>query len=843
MRVPVNWLAELVPAATELSATKQDDAQRLAADLASIGLEEEELFGPDVAGPLVVGRVLDLEPEKHSNGKTINWCHVEVGESEPRGIVCGAHNFGAGDLIVAALPGAVLPGDFRIAARKTYGHVSDGMICSERELGLGDNHDGIIVLADLGLSGEPGDDAIALLGLDQHTLDVNVTPDRGYEYSIRGVAREYANLKGVPFDDPANVEAADAAALPDAVSVTVADDAPIHGVAGCDRFAARVVRGIDVSASTPYWMRHRLLQAGMRPISLVVDVTNYVMLETGQPLHGYDHDLVSGGITVRRATAGEKLTTLDDKTRKLDPEDLLITDSDGGRILGMAGVMGGADTEVSGSTSAVLIEAAHFEPVTIARTSRRHRLSSEASRRYERGVDHELAPRAAELAARLLTRLGGGVADESATDVDERTPTATTRMPIDLPATIVGVDYAETDVVRLLEATGTHVARDGNDFVLTPPSWRQDLVLPVDYVEEVARLGGYASIPSELPRARQGTGLTPSQRYRRHASNLLADLGITEVLSYPFTNASRHDDFRLGDDDPRRYNVKLANPLAEDQPLMRTSLLATLVDVAVRNIGRGNKDVAVFETGLVTLPTEPTVRTARRYAPGYFPTDDERAAVFDAVPPQPRHLAAVLTGHLDAAGWWGPGRRADAHDVIELTRRLAGLAGASAIVAPSDRAPFHPGRCARITLPSGAEFGYAGELHPKVCESLDLPARTVAFEVNLDVVTDEPLQPTDTAVLSTYPAATQDVALIVDRNVPAAEVTGALQDGAGDLLETVHLFDLYEGEQVGDGRKSLAYRLTFRATDRTLTADEASEARKAASELAVMRFGAEIRGA
>ncbi|GAB3565790.1 phenylalanine--tRNA ligase subunit beta [Spelaeicoccus albus] len=839
----MNWLADLVPGATELSATKAGDAERLAAELASIGLEEEELFGPEITGPLVVARVLELEPEKHSNGKTVNWCRVDTGEAEPRGIVCGAHNFAAGDLVVAALPGAVLPGDFRIAARKTYGHVSDGMICSARELGLGDDHDGIIVLADLGLSGEAGDDATVLLGLDQHTLDVNVTPDRGYEYSIRGVAREYAGLKGIPFTDPAAVDVPDAASLPDAVAVTLADDAPIHDVPGCDRFAVRIVRGLDATTPTPYWMRHRLLQAGMRSISLIVDVTNYVMLETGQPLHGYDADLLHGGITVRRARSGETLTTLDDKTRTLDPEDLLITDSGGDRILGMAGVMGGADTEVGDDTSAVAIEAAHFEPVTVARTSRRHRLSSEASRRYERGVDHALAPHAAELAVRLLVRYGGGSADDAATDVDERIPAAPVRMALGLPAAIVGVDYSEDDVVRLLEATGTRVEREGDELALTAPSWRQDLVRPVDYVEEVARLGGYSSIPSVLPSARKGTGLTASQRYRRNASNLLADLGITEVLTYPFTSAGRHDDFQLDSDDPRRFNFRLANPIADDQPLMRTSLLATLVDAAVRNIGRGNKDVAVFETGLVTVPVERTVRKAPRYAPGYFPSDDERAAVFDAVPPQPRHLAAVLTGRLDAAGWWGPGRPADAHDAIELTRRLAGVAGVDAIVESADRAPFHPGRCARVTLPSGAEFGYAGELHPKVCESLDLPARTVAFEVNLDVVTAEPSATKDTGVLSTYPAATQDIALIVGRDVPAAHVTEALRDGAGDLLETVHLFDLYEGEQVGEYRKSLAYRLTFRAPDRTLTADEATRARQAAAEQAIARFGAEVRGA
>ncbi|WGW13159.1 phenylalanine--tRNA ligase subunit beta [Saxibacter everestensis] len=838
MLVPLNWLADY----TKLG---DSSAEEIAEQLAGIGLEEEDLFGPVVSGPLVVGRVLTIEPEPQKNGKTINWCSVDVGEDAPRGIVCGAHNFGTSDLVVVALSGAVLPGDFAIAARKTYGHVSDGMICSTKELGLGEDHDGIIVLSELGLDATPGDDAIPLLGLDHTTLDVNVTPDRGYQLSLRGIAREYAQLTGQAFADPADIEIPDAGTLPDAFPVELRDQTPLAAKPGCDRFITRIVRGIDPTAKSPYWMQRRLLQAGMRPISLIVDVTNYVMLALGQPLHAYDLGLLGEKIVVRRAIAGETLTTLDDVKRKLDPEDLLITDetADGtSRIIGLAAVMGGADAEVGDSTKDVVIEAAHFDTISIARSARRHKLSTEASRRFERGVDHNLAPFAAELTVRLLVEYGAGKADEAVTDVDNREPQNTVRMPLTLPAQLVGVDYADDEVVGLLEAMGAAVTRDGEDVVVTPPSWRQDLVRSVDLVEEVARLGGYSRIPSVVPDGKAGAGLTLAQRVRRQVSNRLTVLGLDEVLSYPFTAAKRHEEFGLPADDPRRFNAKLANPLSDELPLMRTTLLATLVDVATRNIGRGLKEVSIFEAGLVTQPSGPKLAHAPRFEPGILPSDAERNTVFAAVPPQPLHYAGVLTGAREHAGWWGKGRPADAADAIELARAIADVRGLELSVASVHYEPWHPGRCAELRLPSGALFGHAGELHPKVCEALELPARAVAFEVNLDALIAEAAPARSTEVLSSFPVSRQDVALIVDSAVPAADVTAALQSGAGELLESIELFDVFEGEQAGVGRKSLAYRLVFRALDRTLTADETSAMRQAATSVAVERFDAVVRG-
>ncbi len=840
MRIPLGWLREHVdvPAA----ATAED----VAATLVRVGLEEEALHGAEVRGPLVVGRVLDLADEPQSNGKTIRWCQVDVGDSEPRGIVCGAHNFTVGDLVVVSLPGAVLAGGFEITARRTYGHVSDGMICSAKELDVGDEAGGIIVLSEWGLAGQPGDDAVPLLGLDERVVEVNVTPDRGYALSVRGVAREYAHGARLDvaavFRDPADV--AVPAARGGGHPVVLADGAPIYGVPGCDRFVARVVRGVDPQAPTPYWLRRRLVEAGMRPISLAVDVTNYVMLAVGQPLHAYDLSALDEAITVRRARTGERLRTLDDIDRVLDLEDLLITEGPRGeRVIGLAGVMGGASTEVSRATRDVLVEAAHFDPVAVARTARRHRLYSEASRRFERGVDPALPPVAAELVVRLLVAHGGGTADPQVTDVDARLPVERVRMPADLPSRLVGVDYPDARVRELLEQVGCTVETDAGWLLVTPPSWRPDLLQGADLVEEVARLDGYAAIPSVLPNAPPGRGLTAAQRAHRSVSRALAEAGLIEVLTYPFVGPERDDELALPDDDPRRRAVRLANPLSDEQPRLRTSLLSTLVDAVRRNLGRGASDVAVFEVGSVVRPdaapaAAPVLGVDRR------PAAEELAALDAAVPHQPWRVAGVITGLREPSGWWGPGRRADAGDAIDAARLVADtLHVAVQVAADREHPPWHPGRCAALRLADGTLVGHAGELRPKVTNALELPARTVAFEVDLDVLVDAAPAAVQARPVSPYPLAKEDVALVVPADVPAADVHRALVAGGGGLVEDVRLFDVYAGEQVPPGHRSLAFALRMRAPDRTLTTAEASAVRDAAVAEAARRCGAVLRGA
>ena len=495
----------------------------------------------------------------------------------------------------------------------------------------------------------------------------------------------------------------------------------------------------------------------------------------------------------------------------------------------------------------VILEAAHFDPVSIARTARRHRLPSEAAKRFERGVDPAVGPAAARRAADLLVELAGGVLSTDTTQAGDAPEPRVIELAADLPSARVGVDYSVDDVTRLLAAVGAEAVRasDTSDEAptlrVTVPTWRSDLTHAVDLVEEVARAGGYERIPSVEPQAPGGAGLTESQRARRRVSNMLAASGLTEVLTYPFTSQARADDLLYPEDDERRTLVKLANPLGEDRPLMRSTLLSTLVDAVVRNTGRGFKDVAVFEAGLVTHGGRPTDEPGPRFAPGYHPTALELNRVRGSVPAQPHHIAGVIAGHAVLPGVLGGGRRADAHDAIDLVHRIAAVNGQTVRAEADARAPWHPGRCARFTLADGSVFGWAGELHPKVCENLGLPVRTAAFEIDLDALLAQPDERDWTGALSTYPVSRQDVALVVDEALPAAALMDTLRSAAGEELESLEVFDVYTGDQVPDGAKSLALRMTFRATDRTLTADEASRLREAATTAAATKHGAEVR--
>ncbi len=856
MRVPVDWLAEYaaVPPGTT--------GAQIAADLVAVGLEEEALHGGGVTGPLVVGRVLTKTPEPQKNGKTINWCSLDVGEAngtgDPQWVVCGAHNFEVGDLVPVILPGGVLPtpqGPLTVSARKTYRHVSAGMITSERELGLGDDHDGIIVLTRR-FAGDtdqlarlvPGADAIAILGLDRETVEVNVTPDRGYCFSIRGIAREYAHATGAAYTDPVLALAASAPPANDrGYAVRLADEAPIRGRAGCGRYVARIVRGIDVAAPSPTWMKARLTEAGMRPISLPVDVTNYVMLGLGQPLHAFDLARLGAEIVVRRAAPGERMTTLDDVDRALSPEDLLITDG-GGAPIAIAGVMGGASTEVTESTTDVLIEAAHFDPVTVARSARRHKLPSEASRRFERGVDPLLAPAAAELAVHLLVTYGGGTADAGVTDVgDPWVPEVITLDPA-FPGRYVGVPYAAADVARILTEIGCRVeqvetdpvdgdAGEASEFLVTPPSWRPDLRTAPDLVEEVARIDGYERIPSVVPTTPGGRGLTHAQSVRRLVADVLAAQGLSEIWSAPFVGETRHTAFGWDAAATRARTVSIANPLSDEAPLMRTSVLTTMVDALARNVSRGAKDVALFEIGLVVDLDGPQ-RSAPTEEVGVHPALEVLEAITAAVPRQPRHLGLLLAGDRDRAGWWGPGRAVDVHDAVALVRSLAAALAVEVVVTADNPMPYHPGRCARVTLSDGTLVGHVGELHPHVIAALGVPPRTVGGELDLDVLTAASEATVTARTLVTTPLAYTDLALVVDEDIPAAAVEEALVAGAGEHLESVTLFDVYRGDQVGEGKKSLAYRLTARAPERTLRTEEVSALRDAALAQAASRLGA-----
>ena len=844
MRIPLSWLRE--SAQVPAGATAED----VMADLVKVGFEEEAVHRPTDAlrGPVVVGQVLSLVKEPQSNGKTINWCQVRVvpeGQEQTltgkgidpsgvQGIVCGAHNFVEGDKVVVTLPGAVLPGDFHISARKTYGHMSAGMIASVRELGIGEDHDGILVLSRIGLDPEIGTDAMELLGLYDEAAEINVTPDRGYAFSIRGVAREYAHATGTVFTDPASKVNAPAS-LTGGYGVKINDDAPIYGNPGCDRFVARTVRGVDATRPTPPWMSSRLRLAGIRSISLPVDISNYVMLELGQPLHFYDQDKLSGDIVVRRAVTGEKLTTLDGKERALDPEDLLITDDSG--PIGVAGVMGGASTEVSDSTSTVLIEAAHFEEVSIARSRRRHKLPSEASKRFERGVDWQVANIAAQRAVDLLVELAGGTADETGTDVGTAPDAVSIALPAAFAAQRIGIDFTEEQIVTSLEDLGAVVEKSDGGWTVSAPSWRQDLETKEDLSEEIARLVGYDQIPATLPVAPPGRGLTRVQQQRRRLIQSLADAGLTEVLAYPFVSKTANDTFGVAEAGAPRTAVKLANPISEEHGYLRTSVLPGLIEVAKRNHSRGFRDLALFEAGLVFLPGE-SVGTASIPPLGVKPADEVLDALYDGVPAQPLHVAAVLTGHDSPAAAGHTPRLWDWADALDIARLIGDVLGVEVVVAQGQHQAFHPGRAAQLSLRTGEVVGYAGELHPKLLAASDMPARSVALEINADALFEAAADVIVARHISTFPVATQDVALVVPQEIPADEVLAALREGAGELLEDVALFDVYAGKGIEDGKKSLAFGLRFRANDRTLTADEASAARESAVAVAAERFGA-----
>ncbi|WP_327427384.1 phenylalanine--tRNA ligase subunit beta [Streptomyces sp. NBC_01236] len=843
MRVPLSWLREYV----DLPAT--ETGRDVQAKLISVGLEVEtvEQLGADLKGPLVVGQVLTVE-ELTEFKKPIRFCTVDVGTAngtgEPQEIVCGARNFAVGDKVVVVLPGAVLPGNFAIAARKTYGKTSHGMICSGDELGMGDDGwgsprtesggGGIIVLPP---EHEVGTDAIELLQLVDEVLDIAVTPDRGYALSIRGVAREAATAYGLPLRDPALLDVP----APNAFGYPVQISDPM----GCDRFTARTVTGLDPEAHSPIWLKRRLQKAGMRPISLAVDITNYVMLELGQPLHAYDRTRVQGAIGVRRAEQGEKLTTLDGAKRTLDAEDLVITDDRG--PIGLAGVMGGANTEIDdteGTTTEVVIEAAHFDALSIARTARRHKLASEASKRFERGVDPQAASAAAQRTVDLLVLLAGGSADAGVTEVIAPSAPHTITIPANHPDKVAGVDYGRETVVRRLQQVGCDVYGQ-DELIVTVPSWRPDLTDPNDLAEEVIRLEGYENLPSTLPKPPAGRGLTDRQRLHRRFGRALAGAGYVEALNYPFIGEHVFDQFGLAADDPQRKVVKLVNPLSDEEPALRTTLLPGLLHALRRNDGRGSHDLALFETGLVFQPQD-ELRVAGRLPVDRRPTDEEIASLTAALPVQPLHAAVVLAGAREQAGWWGKGRPADWADAIEAARSLAREAGTELLVRSGQYGPWHPGRCAELAVViGGAEkvIGYAGELHPGVLKTLGLPARTCAMELDLDALEQASAGVPKGPKISTFPVATQDVALVVDKTLPHTDVEAALREGAGELLESIRLFDVYENsEQLGEGKKSLAYALRFRAADRTLTVDEASAARDAAVALAAERTGAVLRG-
>ncbi|RUP03348.1 MAG: phenylalanine--tRNA ligase subunit beta [Mycobacterium sp.] len=827
MRVPYSWLREVVSA----GAPGWDvGAAELAQALVRIGHEVEDVAGlGPVEGPLAVGRVAEIE-ELSGFKKPIRACLVDVGNPEPQEIVCGATNFVVGDLVVVALPGATLPGDFTIAARKTYGRNSNGMICSAAELGLGADHSGILVLP--AGTAEPGADAAAVLGLDDVVFHLAITPDRGYGLSVRGLAREIACAYDLDFVDPAAVEP-----LP---AQGEAWPLMVDSATGVRRFALRPVTGIDPAAVSPWWLQRRLLLCGIRATSPAVDVTNYVMLELGHPMHAHDRARITGGFRVRFAQPGETVVTLDDIERKLEPVDVLIVDDVATAAIG--GVMGADSTEVRATSTEVLLEAAVWDPAAISRTQRRLHLPSEAARRYERAVDPAISVAVLDRCARLLVDIAGGVAEPTLTDWRGDPPRTDWSPPpveilADLPDRIAGVAYPPGTTARRLRQVGAEVAQDGDTLTVTPPSWRPDLRQPADLVEEVLRLEGLEAIPSVLPSAPAGRGLTATQQRRRAIGKSLALSGYVEILPTPFLPAGVFDLWGLPADDPRRSTTNVVNPLEADRPQLATTLLPALLEALHRNVSRGLGDVALFAIAQVVQPTDQT-RAVDLIPVHRRPTDAEIATLDASLPRQPQHVAAVLAGLREPRGPWGPGRSVEAADAFEAVRIIARAGGVDVTLRAAQYLPWHPGRCAEV-LAGGTVVGHAGQLHPAVIERAGLPKGTCAIELDLEAIPLGGVLPAPR--VSPFPAVFQDVSLVVAADVPAQAVEDAVRDGAGELLEHLQLFDVFAGAQIGENRKSLTFALRFRAPDRTLTEDDATAARDAAVRCAAERVGAELR--
>ncbi|MGE5282292.1 MAG: phenylalanine--tRNA ligase subunit beta [Chloroflexota bacterium] len=825
MRVPYSWLKEHcdpgVPAA------------ELAERLAMTGTEVERVtsVGPSSGDGFVVGRVLSAE--KHPKADRLSVCVVDTGEGE-RTIVCGAPNVAAGQTVPVALPGAVMPGGQEIGEAKLRGVRSAGMICAAAELGVGESPDGIMVLEDDGLA--PGTPLAEVLPVGEAVLELEVTPNRVDCFGVYGVAREVHAISGAPLGPAPWAEDAAAAGegdVSDYASVTV--EIPEL----CPRFTARVFTDVTIGPS-PRWLQARLAAAGQRSINNVVDITNYVMLLTAQPLHAFDLDEVpDGALTIRAAAEGEKMTTLDGVERSFDAETVLVCDRNGPS--GIAGIMGGASSEVSEETTRVLLEVANWNGTNILRSSRELSLRSEASSRFEKQLHPELCMRAQRIASRLMVELCGAKLVPGTIDVAAEIP-APTKLTLRGARVegLLGMPIEQADQVAYLERLGFGVEVAGEDLEVTvSPDRHYDVTREVDLIEEVARVHGLDEhLPSTLPAvAGQAGGLTREQRLRRRAEDAMRDLGFDEVVGWSFTDPGEAARLRIPADDPRANPVVISNPLSEDQSAMRTTLLGSLLDIAQRNLARGADRVALFESGRAYLPPtglKPTHSDGNRPVGGLFPGEREAPEY------EPHRIGGLAVGPPAPASWRGGGEPADFFALKGVVEGLAGQLGTALALEPVEEPFLHPGRAASVNA-GGEAAGWLGEIHPLVCREWDIEAAT-GFEVDLAALVAAATAGEETFEdVTTFPAVYQDIAVVVAAELPAAELRATVRAGGGELLRSAEVFDLYEGEQVGEGRKSIALRLEFRAADRTLTDEEVAE-RRTVIEAELTKIGGELRG-
>jgi phenylalanyl-tRNA synthetase beta chain len=832
MRVPYSWLREYCDPGM--------DPEALADRLVMTGTEVERLdtVGPPSAEGFVVGKVVKCE--KHPKADRLSACMVDTGEGE-RPIVCGAPNVAAGQTVAVALPGARMPNGEKLRKAKLRGIPSEGMILAADELQLGDDHEGIMVLDENFAAGTPLNE---VLPLGEAVLEIEVTPNRSDCFGVHGVAREVHAITGAPLaadpwaeDAPAEGEGE----ASDYASVTV--EVPEL----CPRFTARVFTDVKIGPS-PLWLQARLAAAGQRPINNVVDITNYVMLLTAQPLHAFDLDKVPvGALLVRTAAEGEKMTTLDGVERSFDAETVLVCDKNGPS--GVAGIMGGQVSEVSEGTTRVLLEVANWNGTNILRTSRVLGLRSEASARFEKQLHPELTLRAQRIASRLLVELCGAKLVPGTIDVAAEPP-APRRLLLRAERVegLLGMFISQADQQTYLERLGFEATPAGDDLeVVVPPDRYYDVTREVDLIEEVARVHGIDEhLPTTLPAVGGAVGgLSPEQRLRRRAEDALRGLGFDQAVGWSFTDPAESERLRIPADDPRAKPVMLANPLSEDQSAMRTTLIGSLLDIAARNTTRGASDLALFESSRVYLTTgqndDPQLPTGRNDSPDgsnrpvggggatYRPVDPLAGRFAGDQPApfvEPHRFAGIAVGALAARSWRGGGEAADFFAVKGVLEALAAQLGTALEFAPGEEPFLHPGRAAAVSA-GGAPIGWLGEVHPLVCRTWDLDA-AVAFELDAaPLLAAATLGEEHYEDVTTFPAVYQDLAVVVPADTPASEVRDAVLTGGGELLRAAEVFDLYEGEQLGADHKSLALNLEFRAPDRTLTDEEVAGLREA----------------
>ena len=809
MRIPYTWLREYC----DPGLTVDELAERVA--LRTTEVERISYVGPPSAEGFVVGRVLSVA--RHPDADRLSVCEVETGE-ETRTIVCGAPNVAAGQTVPVALPGAVMPGGEKLGRAKLRGVTSDGMILSEVELQIGEDSAGIAVLDD---GASPGTPLSEVLPLAEPVLELEVNSNRVDCLGVYGVAREVHAFSDAPLAEPpweADAEATGEGEVSDYGSVTV--EVPEL----CPRFTARVFTEVTIGPS-PLWLKARLVAAGQRPINNVVDITNYVMLLTAQPLHAFDLDRVpDGALIVRTAADGEKMTTLDGVERTFDAETVLVCDRDGPS--GIAGIMGGAASEVSDSTTRVLLEVATWNGGNILRTSRKLGLRSEASNRFEKQLHPELAIRAQRIASRLMLELCGarlvpGTIDAAA----EIPPPHRVGLRTRRADSLLGMRVEPGQAATYLEGLGFGVALDGDEITAEVPVHRHyDVSREADLIEEVGRIHGYdAHLPATLPEATgQGGRLTREQALRRRAEDVMRDLGFDAIVSLSLVAPGLPARLRIPEGDPRRSPVRVSNPLSVENSELRTTLLGSLLDAARYNFAHGAERVALFESGRAYLARGRS--EAGGVLGGEFSGDREPPAF------EPQCLGALTVGPMYPPSWTDstvPGREvAGFYSLKGVLEALAAQLGAVLAVEPGEQPFLRPGRAARVAI-GDLDAGWLGELHPLVCREWDIGPAT-AFQVGLaELVAASSYGRERYEDVTTYPAVRQDLAIVVDEAVPASRVRNAVLSGGGELLRRAEVFDLYRGEQIGEGRKSIAMRLEFRAPDRTLTDEEVAERRSA----------------